>query len=75
MTKPNEFVDGITKCKSERVRLLAEIEKSWTAADVLVERERVSFRMSNGVVAVSENLAENLVNFHLAEMAGSGMIQ
>jgi hypothetical protein len=69
MSKPNEFADGIKHCLAERVRLYAEISKGWNAGDVLIERDRVSFRMSNGVVTVSENLAENLVNFCLTEMA------
>lgn len=66
MTRPNEFRDAIAHCKSERERLLAEISTSWTAADVLIEGDRVSFRLSNGIVTASENLAENLVNWALA---------
>jgi hypothetical protein len=67
MSKVNEFADAIAKCLAERVRLFAEIATGWDANDVLVDGDRVSFRMSNGVVTVSENLAENLVNYCVVE--------
>jgi hypothetical protein len=69
MTRANEFAEGIAKCMAQRARLLAEIEKSYGPGDLILDRDKASFRSTNGTVMLASGFAENLLNYHLSELS------
>lgn len=66
LTEPGALDRDVKKCVAKRVELLAAIEQGFVAGDILLDRDRATFRMAPSV-AVAKNFAEGLVNWAIAE--------